>query len=111
MQLTYEERFALEKIFHGDSDFDRAVVDQLQMVEVVERDMTGIGFFSTVRFPGHLPDNRGRLQWDWNFNHRDLSQGGSFMASYEEPDIIELEAVAFYGEWPLSFDADAFSAS
>lgn len=111
MQLTQEERFALEKIFHGNSDFDRAIVEQLHLAEVVERDMTGVGFFTTVRSPVHLPENPVRLQWDWSFEHSELRQGGSFMAAYEEPDIIELEAVSFDGDWPLVFNRNAFSES
>ena len=111
MQLTKEERFALEKIFHGNTDFEKAIIDRLNSAKVVEREATGVGFFTTIKLSDHLPSNQGRIQWDWGFKHQALTHGGSFMASYEEPDLIQLEAVSHHGEWPSNFDANAFSES
>lgn len=111
MQLTEEERFALEKIFHGNTDFEKSIIDRLSSAKVVEREATGVGFFTTVQLSNHLPSNHRCMQWDWSFKHKSLSHGGSFMASYEEPDLIQLEAVSHHGAWPSDFDASAFSES
>lgn len=108
MKLAEEERFALYKLFGGESEFDLAVISQIENAEVIERRETGVGYFSTIRFSMPLPESKGRLQWDWNFNHRNLKHGGSFIAFYDPPNVIELEAVVHDGGWPMKFDSDAF---
>lgn len=108
MKLTNEEKFALEKMFGSESEFDRQVRAGIFAAEVVERKNTKVGFFSTVKFLQRLPDSKGQLQWDWNFQHEKLAHGGSFMAYLEPPDVIEIEAVVHDGVWPVEFEAGLF---
>jgi hypothetical protein len=108
MRPTPEERFALSRIFHEADDFSRAVVSALDRVEVVARESTGVGFFTTLRFPAQLPESK-RAQWDWNFTHRALPYGGSFVCWLEGADSLLLEAVAHEGSWPESFQPEEFA--
>lgn len=110
MKPTNEELFALSKIFFRKDIFDIEITNKLNNIEVIERKNTIVGFFSLIRFKNKLPDVS-RRQWDWNFNHRDLKYGGSFMAYFKPPDLIELEAVVHDGNWPINFDPTAFVES
>lgn len=107
MPLTAEERFALRMLFPGSDATSVAVRAQLDTSQVVDRRETGVGFFTSVRLMAPLPITAQR-QWDWNFEHRRLSHGGSFMCWVSDPSHLELEAVAHNGEWPDSFDPDDF---
>jgi hypothetical protein len=102
MQLNFIERFALSKIFPGNDLLSACVRDQLDSAWVTEREYTGVGFFSTIRFPCLLPEAKYKLiQWDWNFTHNKLRYGGSFMCWREDGDGLAIEAVAHGGvDWP-----------
>lgn len=108
MQLTAVERFALQMLLRGPDVSSSAVRAQLDRSEVVARKATGVGFFTTIRLTTPLPDIAQR-QWDWNFEHRQLSHGGSFMCWLEDSNVIELEAVTHNGDWPDRFDPSDFS--
>lgn len=108
MIITDEEVFALAKLFAKPSPLDIAINSVAHEAEVIERLTTEGGLFSTVKLPFDLPQTDGSLQRDWNFSHRDLEHGGSFIASVVYPDIIELEFVAHVERWPRAFDPGAF---
>jgi len=109
MKLTNEEIFALTMLFGDQKFFDESVISQLDHTEVLERKKTGIGYFTKIKFADPLPDCCDRKIWDWNFSHKDLEYGGSFIAYYDPPNVIELEAVVHDGLWPKDFDKNAFS--
>lgn len=109
MTLTEEERFAIVKLFSGQEDFCSEVMKNLNNLEVLARNQTIVGYFSTIKFLVPLKNNPLQLQWDWNFNHKKLKYGGSFIASFESPDIIELEAIANMDVWPGLFLESDFS--
>ncbi len=79
----------------------------LDKASVIERKITGVGYFTTIKFPTDLPETK-VLQWDWNFEHRRLKHGGAFIACYEAPKTIELEAVVHDGLWPKPFKSEDF---
>ncbi len=108
MDLNELELFALEQLFSGKERFCDAVRAGLDRARVFEREFTGVGFFSTIRFASSLPPSE-RNQWDWSFSHSALSHGGSLMAWREGADGIGLEGVTHAGRaWPTIFDASAF---
>ncbi|MDH0868216.1 hypothetical protein [Mitsuaria sp. GD03876] len=111
MAITDEEVFALAKLFARSSTLDIAINSAAHEAEVIERLATECGLFSTLRFPFHLPRTDGSLQRDWDFSHRDLEHGGSFLASLAYPDVVELEFVAHVEPWPNGFDPSAFQES
>ncbi len=108
MRLSREERYALSKLFQRDEPFSHWILARLDEADVLKRERTGIGFFSTIRFPSVLPESSDRPQWDWNFVHKKLSHGGSFICWVEGRDTIGLEAVSHYGDWP-AFNEDDFA--
>lgn len=111
MRPTNEELFALTKLFPGAEPVDIAVAASAREASVIERTFTDGGGFSTIKFASPLPPTDGSLQRDWNFSHRDLEYGGSFMAALVYPDVIELEFVAHVESWPTGFDPNAFLES
>ena len=107
MRINDVERFALLMIFHGDDSVSVAVRNQLEELVVLSRSGTGVGFLSTMKLAAPLPDSNIH-QRDWNFEHRQLSHGGSFMCWTNNPGSLDLEGVVHYGEWPHNFDASDF---
>lgn len=71
---------------------------------MLTRKNTGVGFFTSVALEAPLDVNFLR-QRDLGFEHRDLSHGGSFMCWFGSAGVLELEAVAYNGEWPQRFGA------
>jgi hypothetical protein len=109
MELSAQERFAIAMLFKDSDPFCSAVREGLAAAEVVERKFTGVGFFTTIHFTEPLPTGSERSQWDWNFSHRKLSHGGSFMGWREGTDRIGLEGVSHHGDWPEVFEPLEFS--
>jgi hypothetical protein len=107
MQLTAEEKFALRMIFRGLDAISTAVRVQVDTMKVTDRKMTGVGFFTTIHLMMAL-NNITQYQWDWNFEHKALNYGGSFMCWFDGVNVIELEAVTFDGNWPSYFDQNDF---
>ncbi|MCL2644172.1 MAG: hypothetical protein FWD51_01780 [Betaproteobacteria bacterium] len=108
MQLTAVERFALQMLFREQDMTSTTVRTQLDKLDVVTRKTTEVGFFTTIRPVTSLP-NDAQCQWDWNFEHRHLSHGGSFMCWLDDSGVLELEAVTHNGGWPDHFDPNDFS--
>ncbi len=108
MKSTEEEQFALTMVFSGPDPVSLAIRAQLNDVEVVARETTGVGFFSAIHTTHPLPVDS-RKQWDWNFMHRHMPYGGAFMCWIEDSNDFVLEAVAHMGEWPDRFEAADFN--
>jgi hypothetical protein len=106
-ELAAVENFALQKLLCGSDVTSAAVRAQLNTSKVVKRKATEVGFFTTIRLAIPL-GNVVQHQWDWNFDHRRLSHGGSFMCYIVDSNILELEAVTHNGNWPNYFDPDDF---
>lgn len=101
MMLCEQEVLALELIFRSDDELSAAIKQRIEGAESVDREKTGVGFFSKIKL--RLPlDNIPEIRmWDYNFSHPDFPHGGSFMCSVVSENELELEAVAFGGaHWP-----------
>ena len=109
MNLTNEEIFALNMLFRDKSIFSESILSQQDRVKVLERQGTGVGYFTKIEFPEPLPKCIDKKILDWNFNHVNLKYGGSFIVYYSPPNLIELEAVVHDGLWPNNFDKNSFS--
>ncbi|UXZ94146.1 hypothetical protein K3169_17395 [Pseudomonas phytophila] len=107
MSLTNEEEFALQMLFSGQDKVSLAIRLQLKSCAVKARKHTGVGFFTSIALAVTLPVTVQR-HWDCNFEHRELSHGGSFMCWIENSSFLELEAVAYNGEWPKKFNSSDF---
>jgi hypothetical protein len=107
--LTEEERFALSKIFAGTGMFELAITEHFGNAQVLERKITSDGYLSVIQFDQDLPRNDEKKKRYWNFKHPYLDHGGSFIAWYELPNIIKLEAIAHNAVWPDYFKAIDFS--
>lgn len=109
MQLTTEELFALREIFRDVNATSTAIGSQLDQAQAIDRKKTGVGFFTTIRLAMPLQEIS-QQQWEWNFEHRRLSHGGSFMCWLENAYTLELEAVSHNGNWPEHFNPNDFRA-
>ena len=108
MLLEPVERFALQKIYEAVGKFGVPVLEQLDRAQVVKRDLTGVGFFTSVLLPSRLPSTTPTYA-EWNFCHQQLAYGGSFMCWLDDQQLLELEAVALDEAWPDCFQPDHFS--
>lgn len=102
-----EEKFCLRNVLLNEPDLSEFVDRNLASATVVRR-RSQAGFFATVTFREVLPETA-RAQWDWDFKHRGMSNGGSFICWREDPSALGLEAVAFDDDWPARFDPYDFS--
>lgn len=106
MQLFDEERFAL--IFTLGSQFIN-LDDLLINADILERNRTGVGFFTTVRLRYSLPVlESGTIYWERNFEHKNMPYGGCFMVYLMDDDVFEIEAVAYESNWPEPFIKEDF---
>lgn len=110
MKLESHELHAIQLIFRESDPVSAEVRDRVAGAAVLQREYTGVGFFSTIRLPRPvqtMPEVRIR---EFNFSHPAFPYGGSFMCMFESADSLEIEAVAFGGaEWPKEMDMSAFS--
>jgi len=104
-----EEKFALSRIFAGDEEFSVAVRAGLSGLVVLARDDSESGFVANLKFPEPLPSLlKAPGAMEWYFKHRSMPHGGSFIVTYDSPEMLILFAMSFYGPWP-TFDPTAFT--
>jgi hypothetical protein len=106
--LGAEEKFALSQIFAGDDEYSVGVRAGLAGAELVSRKDEPHGFQAKIRFASPLPSIVKAVKMDWYFNHRSMPYGGCFIATYDDPQVIFVDGMSFYGDWP-PFQADAFT--
>ncbi|MDD4928800.1 MAG: hypothetical protein PHP85_05930 [Gallionella sp.] len=110
MKMLPEEELALRMIFNHSDGMSIEMLRRIEHAVVLERDRTKYGFFSVIRleFPlNTIPEIR---MHEFNFEHPALLYGGSFMCSFRDIDVVELEAVTLGGEaWPNFLNPDEFS--
>ncbi|HDX8940969.1 hypothetical protein ABN154_30935 [Klebsiella michiganensis] len=106
MQLFDEERFAL--VFTLSNQFIN--LDELLInADVLQRNRTGVGFFTTVRLQCSLPVLESMTTyWERNFEHKNMPYGGCFMVYLMGNDVFEIEAVAYESNWPEPFIKENF---
>jgi hypothetical protein len=106
--LGPEEKFALSRIFAGDDEYSVAVREGLADAELVSRADTNLGFQAKIRFARPLPSIVKAVKMDWYFKHRSMQYGGAFICTYDSPEVLFIDGISFYGDWP-DFNADAFA--
>lgn len=106
MLLLDEEYFALKFTLNTQSINLNAL---LRGAEVVERNRTGVGFFTTIKLHSPFPEHdRHSTYWERNFEHKNMPYGGCFMVRLIGSDVLEIEAVAFESHWPEPFQKESF---
>jgi hypothetical protein len=104
------EHTAVNLVFRGADDIDRQVRNQLAELSVVNRDLTGVGFFTTIRFMRRIVGIEEFWMRDYVFTHPDFPYGGSFNCRFVDDINLELEGVALGGAtWPEVIDVHKFS--
>ena len=106
--LLPEEAFALRQALGAEPALRDFIAKSLEDASVT-RERTGVGFFATVTFSRQLPPTEAE-QWDWNFSHLAMPNGGSFICWKESSTAIGLEAVSHEGDWPATFRSDEFTS-
>jgi len=99
--LRQDEILALELIFRGEDKLSLAIRKRIGEAESINREETGVGFYSTIKLKSPLVEVPGIRMYDYNFNHPDFPYGGSFICAVVSVYELELEAVTFGGaDWP-----------
>jgi hypothetical protein len=108
MKLTSLETRSIELLLPDIDDIQSRLRDSsLSVLDVTDREQTGVGCYTTIRVQPPLPVLPTILIRDFSFEHPRLPYGGSFVATIQTPDQILLEMVAFGGEsWPEDLDLD-----
>ena len=95
-----EEKFALSMIFSGDDEFSAGMRELIPGAVVVSRGDTGLGFQSKIQFAAPVPPIGKAVKMEWYFRHRLMPHGGAFVATYDSPEVMFVDGMSFYGDWP-----------
>ena len=99
--LPEQDEIALRMIFRDQSVFSLEMVKRIGSAVSLERQETGVGFYSTIKLNPPLSQIPDVKMWEFNFSHPEFPHGGSYMCSVLDDATVELEAVTFGGEkWP-----------
>ena len=109
MRLEQQETLALEMIFRGTSGLSDEIKKRMKDAKVLDRDMTGVGFYSTIKLESPLDEVPEIRMWEYNFKHPDFPYGGSYMCTIVNNSELELEAVTLGGaNWPNPVGPELF---
>lgn len=104
------EEAALRLIFLRGNAFNEELLARISSAQVIERDLTGVGFYSTIEFKTPLKNIPDYWRWDRIFSHPQFHFGGTFSCQFISSSMLELEAVALGGvNWPENIDLNKFS--
>jgi hypothetical protein len=99
--LTKLERAVLEKLLAGDLPALVALRSQVRSSRIVERRMTGVGFFTTFAVPPEVPRVQGSFQLgDVSAEIEGLSGGAGFILWVNDGVLDMLEGYTIEGPWP-----------
>ncbi len=102
--LTPLERAVLEKLCSGDHPVWRALRRQAQVATVASRELTGVGFFTTLELPPDIeraPTRPGRLHLgDVEAVVPGLRNGAGFVLFVQDGIIELLEGYSYDEPWP-----------
>lgn len=111
MDLTKLERAVLDKLLAGDHPVLATLRAQVAVCTVISRELTGVGFFSSLMVPPAAPRApvRGRAPpfGDVKANFRAVQHGAGFLLYVEDGALAMLEGYTFDEAWPV--DTDEFS--
>jgi hypothetical protein len=99
--LTKLECAVLEKLLAGDLPALEALRSQARSSRIVERRMTGVGFFTTFAVPPDVPRVQGSFQLgDVLGKLEGLAHGAGFLLWVEDGVLEMLEGYTFDEPWP-----------
>ena len=101
--LTSLERAVFEKLLAGDSPILATLRRQVESAVVAKREMTGVGFFTTVSVldPSiRLPDHRSLTIGDVFAEIDGLKNGAGFVLFVKDGGIHMLEGFSYDEPWP-----------
>jgi hypothetical protein len=101
--LTKLEREVLEKLLAGQSETFRILRDQLDSLQVVSRELTGVGFFTEFSVPPDAPRPPGSPAFrfgDVGAEIKGLRHGAGFLLLIEDGCLKMLEGFSYDEPWP-----------
>lgn len=103
MKLDEQEILAIRIVFHDNTVVSQNILELLDSATVIEREKTGVGFYSTIRLSKPLVDIPNIRIREFNFEHPEFLNGGSYMCWFVDSSTIEIEAVTLGEEdWPTA---------
>jgi hypothetical protein len=103
MELSNLERNVMEMLLSGDDPTLRILADQFRVAKVTNRELTGVGFYTTFSIPPQAPRLEGgkslRLG-DVTAEIQGLQHGAGFILFVNGGVIDFLEGYSFDEPWP-----------
>jgi hypothetical protein len=93
----------IQKLLDGDDDILATLRKQSEAAVVVQREMTGVGFYTTFSIPDsidRLPDNRSFQFGDVVADMPGLEHGAGFLLFVKDGALDFLEAYTYDEPWP-----------
>ena len=101
--LTALEKQLLEMLLSGDDEVLGVLRQQAKQVNVVSREMTGVGFFASFEVPAEAPRVKGRVNFklgDVNGAADNVKHGLGFLLYVTDGALSMLEGYTYDEPWP-----------
>lgn len=100
--LTELEKEIMVMLLDGEDEVLANLRKQLKSVIVTEREMTGVGFFTTFQIPSTIPriTNKSFKFGDVYAHISDLDYGAGFLLYVKDGALEMLEAYTYEEPWP-----------
>lgn len=102
-ELTLFERAVVEKLLDGEGEILSTLREQVSVIAVTKRQMTGVGFYTTFS----VPDGARRLPGNPSFKFGDvtakilgLNYGAGFLLYVQDGALHMLEGYSYDESWP-----------
>ncbi|MGH6868442.1 MAG: hypothetical protein ACREDA_06145 [Methylocella sp.] len=110
--MTDLENAVLEKLLAGNSDTFRILYQQYQEIDVIKREMTGVGFytyFSKAKVAPPLPGEPSFHFSDVHAELKGLEGGAGFLLTINKGYLYDLEGYCYEGAWPENIEIISIS--
>jgi hypothetical protein len=101
--LTQFERAVMHKLLDGEDEGLSILREQFEVVAVIKREMTGVGFYMTFSVPEGARHLRGKPSFkfgDVSANVAGLEWGAGFLLYVQDGALHMLEGYAYDESWP-----------
>lgn len=101
--LTPLERAVIQKLLAGDDKILGSLRRQFEAAKVIQREMTGVGFYTTFAVPpeiDRLPGNRSFNFGDVEAEIPGLNSGAGFLLFVKDGALDFLEGYTYDEPWP-----------
>jgi hypothetical protein len=101
------EKAVLEKLLNGKSETFQILFRQYQASRVINREMTGVGFFTYFSVPRDIPPLPGTPSFSFGDVHAKLTglkEGAGFLLTVNKGYLYDLEGYSYEEPWPQSFE-------